>query len=657
MSCGSRFRCGRLNVPDRVAVSAHGMGMAGRQYADYLAERARGGAGLIVTSATAVHPTSDIGLTWRGWEPESVTEMRMAVDAVHAHERPLIIQLYHAGAHDFGTRSIAEWGLLLAPSPIPSPVYGVIPKEMEDGDIARVIDAFATSAFHAREAGADGVEIHAAHGYLLSEFLSPLTNKRTDRYGGSTEKRARLVLDIGDAVRRRCGSELTIGLKLNFDEFLGEGAITPSEAEATLRIAHSACLFDYFSISCGNYHTFHYLVAPHSSGLAGHTAAYGEIARRAVGGDVPVIVTGTVRTVEQAAEIVRAGQADIVGMIRAHIADPEIVRKARDGRSREIRRCVGANQGCWRRLMREGTVSCTVNPAAGREALWGAGVDATARDPRKVLIVGGGPAGMKLAETAALRGHQVTLVERDDQLGGQIRFAGMLPRREGWLHLVEDLVESLTRLEVDCQTGKEMTAEGARTFGADMTFVATGSTWDTSGYSVYRPDRELIPREPGSHVIDPVTAISDPASCGEHVVIVDGNGDYLALGLAERLAMAGRNVTIVTPHMSVGRKLGPESTVDLAWVYPRVVEMGVDIIPSAHVDSIETDRVLLADGRGATRYVAADTVVLVLLRRSENTLSRALREGGLDICSIGDCVAPREVDHAILEAVREGNAI
>jgi len=653
------LRLGRLTLPNRISVSAHGPGLSSERYADYAAERARGGAGLIVTGAIAVHPTSDVGLTWRGWLPSVTSELRPAVEAVHAEGRPIIVQIFHVGVNTNAMPNLGEFGLLVAPSPVPSAVYGVIPKEMETSDIASVIDGFVATAAHAQAAGADGVEVHAAHGYLLAEFLSPAVNRRSDSYGGSAENRARIVLEIGRAIRSRCGDDFVVGLKLNCDEFLGDGGIQPTDAEETLRIAHAAGLFDYFSISCGNYNSFHYLVAPFSSDLSGHTAAFGATARAVVRGEVPVIVTGTIRTVDEAAAIVRDGLADGVGMIRAHIADPDIVRKAQSGRRHEIRRCVGANQGCWRRLIKVGTISCTVNPITGREAEWGTSADGAATTPKRVLVVGGGPAGMKLAETAAGRGHEVTLVERRSELGGQIRYAGQLPHRGSWLHLVEDLAGSLDRLGVETRLGTEMSAAAVREFAADVTIVATGATWDLSGESPYRTDRSTIPRASGSTVIDPVIAVESPDRCGDSVVIVDENGGYLPLGLAERLVLDGRRVAIVTPHPGAGGKIGPDTTADYAWVYPRIMAAGVEIHGLSYVERIEQDHVVIADAHGrGTKTLPATAVVLSMLRSSDDGLYRELATSGeLDVRRIGDCVAPREVDDAILEGAREGHAI
>ncbi len=485
-----------------------------------------------------------------------------------------------------------------------------------------------------------------------------LRTTAADEYGGSTANRARLVVEVARAIRQRCGRDFAVGLKLNFDEFVGEAGITPREAEQTLRIVHETRLFDYYSISGSNPHSFHYLVTPASSNLLGHMVGHAEIARRVVNAEVPVIVTGRIRTITQAAEIVGRGQADLVGMIRAQIADPEVVRKAQSSRVDEIRHCVGANQGCWRRVSSVGEISCTVNPVTGREAEWGSAVRVATKAARTVLIVGGGPAGMKLAETAATRGHQVTLVERGSELGGQIRYAGMLPHRGTWLELVEDLAASLERLHVDVRLGTSFDAAAVRRFGADATYIATGAHWDQSGASARRVENGVVPRAPGSHVVDPISAIESAASCGERVVIVDDNGDYLPLGLAEHLAALGRKVTVVTPNQAVGMKLGPEATVDLAWVLPRILAAGVTTITSSFLDRIEPDRIVLSGAWGpGTTEVPADTVVLCMMRRSDDLLYRELRAEGLAARRIGDCVAPREIDDALLEGAREGHAL
>lgn len=652
------LRIGSLEVSNRVAVASHGTGFAPQPYAEYLAARARGGAGLLFTGAQAVHPSGAIMRAPSAWEPEIVPQLKLAVDAVHREQSALIVQMFHIGAQDPGNGRSDYWGQVQGPSDIPSPQYGITPHIMQPDEVESVIEGFVSTAVHAQEAGADGVEVHGAHGYLLHAFLSPLMNQRTDEYGGSLEKRARIMLDIARRIREACGAELVIGAKLTFDEYSGPAGITPDVAQKITGVLHRAGLFDYFSVSAGNYGGFHRLVVPAISDLSGHTAEYGAMARRAVHEEVPIMVTGSVRSVERAAEIVASGQADIVGMLRAHIADPELVRKARSGRSTEIRRCIGANQGCWRRLAIDGVISCTVNPVVGHEAEWGTTAEIDRAVRRSILVIGGGPAGMKLAETAAQCGHTVTIMEREGVLGGQARFASQLPHRGIWAHMLEDIAGSLDRLGVDVRLNTEVTADAAREFGADAIVVATGASWDIDGRSAHAPTQAGIERSAGAHVIDPITALVDPAACGKRIVIVDETRGYLPFGLAERFAHDGREVTIVTPHMGIGAGLGVSGTSELGWAYPRIVDAGVKVRPYSYIVRVDDSDVLVASVWGEPPVtVAADTVVLAINRTANAALFSELDADGGDVRRIGDCLAPREVDHALFEAVREGHAI
>jgi 2,4-dienoyl-CoA reductase-like NADH-dependent reductase (Old Yellow Enzyme family) len=652
----SPLAIGGASASNRIALAAHTTGFRGAQYAAYLGARARGGAGLIITGASPVHPAVASSVIWNAHAADSVAEMRLTVDAVHAAGSIVFIQLGHAGVHAGGSATLEEWGLALGPSGVPSPTTGLVPKVMEQQDIDEVVEGFGLSAKHCQQAGADGVELHAAHGFLLSEFLSPTSNRRSDAYGGDAERRARLLIDIGEGVRARCGRDFVVGVKLNVDDFVAGRGISPAEALATIRVLHERRLFDYFSLSAANYESFHYMIAPETSGLGGHLAVHGPAAREASAYEVPVMVTGRIRSLELAARIIEAGQADLVGMIRAQIADPDLVRKGRAGEAEQIRRCVGANQGCWRRVAQGGQLSCTVNPVTGREWLWRSD-DRTAR-PRRVLVVGGGPAGMKLAATAAARGHSVTLMEREGELGGQIRHAAELPQRSSWGHVIEDLKGALARLAVEIKLDSELSAHAAADFAADMIYLATGAVWDTSGVSATRPGLEPDLDREGCEIVDPVAALGRIETLGRRVVIVDDNGDYLPLGLAEKIAHTGRGVTIATPHLAVGGRLGSDATVDFAWIYPRLLACGVEIVTAHHLTHVGAGHVGLVSAWGEARMeIEADAVVLCMTRRSDDALYSELRSAGLEVRRIGDCVAPREADHAIFDGLREGLAL
>lgn len=645
---------GHVRTRNRIYLPAHQPSYDPATYGAYLLERARGGVGLIVTHGFHVHPASArAGVS--PWEPAWAEAVRRFVAPPKAEGVPVFVQITHMGAS--GTRrtdDLALWGPVLAPSAIPSPVHRAHPKAMEEEDIQAVVRGFADTAANVQAGGGDGVEIHGSHGYLVSNFLSPWWNRRDDAWGGDTQRRARLAIEIGRAVRQRCGRDFVVGIKLSLDEYLGEAGMHADETARIASILERESLFDYVCLSHTDYHSNHKLVPPASSGETAPLAAQAQRVREALGGRIPLLIQGSVRELRTAARIVRGGQSDLVGLVRAHIADPEIVRKTREGRTDEIRRCVGANQGCWRRLGQN--LSCTVNPATGREASVGVAALQPAARPRKVLVIGGGPAGLKAAEAAAMRGHRVTLWERGARLGGQVRQAALLPDYASWSFLVDDLEASLRRRGVEIVPDRDATADGVIDFGADEVIVATGARWQTSGFSTFRPDRDAIPRDAHAHVIDPLHALEDPSSCGAKVLVVDDNGDYLPLGLARLLAGLGREVTVVTSDAMPGRRL--ESTLDWPWLMPRVAAAGVRLRTSTFVERIGKGTATLRGALGGPEEtVAADTVVLSMMRESEDGLYRALKARGLRVRCVGDAVAPREVDDAVLEGFREGLAV
>lgn len=654
-------RIGAVEIANRICVPAHQtifpareLEVIGDRYIAYMEARARGGAGLLVVEAGAVHEsTAKVGLIDL-YREKIVPGLTLLAEAVHAHGAKLFAQLSHLGSQDLGTSDLDRWHPVVAPVAVPSTVYGRVAKAMDEREIADVVAGYGHAAAHARDAALDGAEISAGHGYLMCQFLSPLTNRREDRYGGSVENRCRFAIEAAQEVRRRCGRDFALGIRLSFDEFIGDAGLTPARSEEIVRVLHATGLFDYFSITGGNYHTIHEWVPNSSGGRDGHFASHAEQARAACRREVPVIVASAIRTIDRAAEIVAGGQADLVAMMRAHIADPDLVAKARAGRRKDIRRCVGANQGCLRRLFDHEGITCTVNPAAGRERTLG-GEDVPAQSPRDVLIVGGGPAGMMLAETAARRGHRVTLIERAHQLGGQLLVAGRLPGRTTWLELADDLAESLERLGVDVRLGSEADADDVARAGADAVYLATGSRFDTTGYSISTPQRETIPGLAHAHVVDPAAAITEPDRCGDRVVIIDDIGDYLPLGLALLLAETGRSVAVVTRHLHAGSRL--TATGDLPFVLPQLGAAGVRVHAQSVVARIEPRAVVVTGAwDGADDSVAADTVVLAMMRRPETSLCDALTARGVAATQLGDCLAPREVDDAMYEGMKLGLA-
>jgi 2,4-dienoyl-CoA reductase-like NADH-dependent reductase (Old Yellow Enzyme family)/thioredoxin reductase len=652
---------GPITVANRIVVCAHETyfthgGPLNEQYVNYLQERARGGAGLVMIGASAVMPRGAATGHTQAWRRENVPSYSSLANGVRRHGGRVFVQLFHAG-HQTSGQLEHDWEPPMAPSDVAGPVYDRTPEPMSQADIDAVIDAFGASAGLAREGGMDGIELSGGHGYLLGQFMSPMSNRRTDDYGGSIENRCRLTLEVALEIRRRIGN-MTMGIRLSYDEYLGDFGISPDEADRSLAVLHAAGVFDYFNISGVNYHSVQRLVATMSSGLPpGHMVQNAARAKRVVNGEVPIIAANGIRTIDEAAAIVARGDADLVGMTRAHIADPEIVRKARAGNVGSIRRCIAANQGCVRRGGIGKGISCTVNPVVGREAQWGVGRQERAGSPVSVLVVGGGPAGMKAAESAALAGHRVTLMERGQALGGLVRYAAQVPGRAEWSNLIEDLAGSLERLGVDVRLSTTADVAQLAELSPDATVIATGASFDRTGYSPLRPDRAGIPGIDGAAVLDPVQAIADPDSVGSRVLIVDGHGDYAAIGVALMLADGDRHVEIVTHQMYVGAGLVAE-TMDIPWISPMLAAKDVTLTPQTFVDRIDGQTVTLANmWGGEPRAMEVDTVILNTSRTPDAALFEALRRDGTDAVRIGDCRVPREIDDAIYEGERAGRTI
>lgn len=653
------LRLGSVTLKNRIVVTAHALQYAEhnlmtQQSVDYYEERAKGGAGLILTEAQAVHPTSR-GLalrTTQGWPSDVIPVYERLAEAVHRHGAKVFIDLSHFGVEDNSSMHLDNWRALWSPSGLPSATYNEIGRAMTQGDIDELVAGFARTARNAQVAGLDGAEVHAAHGYLLCSFLSPLTNLRTDQYGGSTENRCRVVLECAQAVRDQCGPDFPIGVRISMVEGV-PGGIDEAEGERIAKCLADSGIFDYFSISAGNASTFDQVVSPMS--LPGARLVDLAVRAKKVVNGAPVLTANGITDLSIASDIVGQGKADMVAMTRAHIADPHLISKARSGREKEIRHCISANQGCINRMAQGLSLTCTQNPAAGREKLLGSGTMTMPDRPKRVVVVGGGPAGMRAAEAAASRGHDVVLVEKADQLGGQIRYAAQLATRGRWAVMIRDMERTLDVHKVDIRTGVVATLENIRELEPDHVVLATGSSWRTDGFSAKVAARPGIPGLDHVTVLDPLEAIAEPERCGDTVLIVDDTGEYTALGLAETLAKAGKSVEVITAGLFLGDKI--LLTLDVGHLYPRLYALGVTLTPQHIVGEVTADgAVLTRIWDGSSRLSKVDSIVTVMLRDSETSLLSSL-QAEFEVTQVGDCLAPRQVDEAIYEGEMAGRAI
>ncbi|MEX2613061.1 MAG: NAD(P)-binding protein, partial [Gaiellaceae bacterium] len=398
-----------------------------------------------------VHPTSTTGFPRVSWAflPEALEANQRLTGAVHEHGVVIFEQLNHFGLNA-SSDSTDDPRVLWGPSAVKSPAYGETPKAMEQKDIQEVVEWWGRCAELSREGGFDGTEVHISHSYLLHQFLSPLYNKRTDEYGGSFENRLRFAREVIDEVRRRVGPDFVVGARISLSDFI-PGALDIEDAVRVAQELEADGRIDYVNVTAAGYHNIFMAIQP-SDAPDGYLI---DLTAKVKAGleRLPVFTVGGIKDPELAEEILAAGNADMVAMTRAQIADPEFANKVRDGREDEIYHCIRGNQGCIGRVFKGLPISCTVNPQTGRERKLG-GLP-PAGSPARWLVVGGGPAGMKAAETLAKRGHGVTLVEKEDRLGGQVNLILKTPGRDEFGWITRDLETQMRKAGVDVRLSTE----------------------------------------------------------------------------------------------------------------------------------------------------------------------------------------------------------
>jgi 2,4-dienoyl-CoA reductase-like NADH-dependent reductase (Old Yellow Enzyme family)/thioredoxin reductase len=636
---------GGVSIPNRVVRTAHATGIgAGRMDEDLVAyheARARGGVGLTVVEIMAVHPSSPGSLN--AFDPTLVDGYRKLMDAVRPHGMKVFQQLWHAGHNSMPLGGGAPWSA----SDIPSPLLGVVPRPMSKAQIDEIVQAFAAAAKLCKDGGLDGVEIHAAHGYLIQQFLSPNSNVREDDYGGSLENRMRFLLDVMRAVRAAVAEPgFAVGIRIASD--LTGGGVGIDANAAVVRALRREGLADFVNISLGNYHSF-----PKMIGGMHEPAGYELETAVPVGveANVPVIVTGRFRTLEEADQVVRLGQADLVGMTRATIADPDLVAKTRAGRADRVRPCIACNQGCVGQLLGpERRVGCAVNAAAGFERKLGDDKLVATDAPKSVLVIGGGPAGMEAARVAAKRGHRVILAEAAPDLGGTLLFAARAPRRQALFDIVKWLEDEVYAEGVDVRLSTYVTADDLASFGADHVILATGAEPRLDGVQLSHPG-EPFEGCGLSQVISSNDLFARADIPGSSALVVDDVGHYEGLAAAEHLAAAGLPVTLVTRHPTLAPLVRSALMVDPA------LERLANYRFAYHVGT----RVRAVDGQSATLQwvtggpdwkVNADLVVFVSLNRPRLELLDAIEAAQIPCTVIGDAMSPR----FLVKATADGNA-
>ena len=638
--------------------------LLGDRHVEYYRERAKGGAGLFICEQQGAHRMSK-GSFFEGcsaWDPASIPQFAKLAQAVHEHGARQFVQLYGTGVHDKGTTIFDEWHPLWGVSKTVSVVHHEVPMVMEAHHIREVAEAFGQSALNVKCAGVDGVEVHGAHSYLVGQFLSRAYNKRDDVYGGSVANRARFALEVGEAIRARAGADFTLGIRLSYDEFLGDAGIVPEETDETLDLLAASGLFDFFSITAGGYHTLHRVVAPTGS-PKGEFLAFARRAKGVVGDKAKIFAVGRITDLAMAERALADGAADMIAMTRAQMAEPHLLKKTLEGRAGEVVHCVGANE-CINRAFYQRPVTCVMNPAVGREHRWRrdnlvmAGADA-----RKIVVVGAGPGGLRCADLLGRRGHRVVLLEKEDDIGGHLTAWQRIPSWKEWGRAIESLRAGIVAAGVDLRLGVEADRAVIAAEAPDAVVVATGASWDKDGASPYRPDREHMPGAGQDNVLDFATALGqaldDVESLGRNVVIVDETGGYPPLALAHMLASAPSpaRVRVVTPCDAVGGDLIGRG--ELFHIMPKLTEVGVAVSAQTVVDRIDGSTVALHSlwGGPPVHEQDVDTLVLAIVRSPRTALYDAIRDGFPQVVRLGDCLAPRSLVQVMYEAEEIGREL
>jgi len=643
----SPLNLGSARIRNRIAFCAHRTNLAGKgSISDaliaYYSERARGGCGLVIVGEFSIHPNDQpyekmIHLHHSGATPW----LERLAGQIHEQDSLVFAHLTHRGFQSHGVISrLPIWG----PEPTADIVHGEMCKAMEPGECEELVASFVQAATSLQRAGFDGIEIDVGEESLLRQFLSPLTNHREDCYGGSLEGRMKLTVEVIQAVKQAVGTGFPVGIRLCLDEVFWN-AIALEEALNAARELESLGLVDFFNTTIGTYYNLYLAQASMHHPMA---PALDKVSALKQAVSVPVFAGNRMPMPEHAEEVLQKGKADVIGWIRPLICDPWLPRKLNDGSIDDIVYCVSDNQNCVGRTARIKPISCIQNPQAGRETLVYRGCSSARNPSKRVIVVGAGPAGLKAALTAAKRGHHVTVHEKEEAPGGQLRLARLGPGRSEIWGVIENLTRRLEKLHVPVFTRSPLDAAAAVDLSPDVVIVATGS---------YPDPRPLKGNYGPPRVLNVWDVLRGTCPIGEKVLLVDEEGHYRALSAVEFLADQGRKVDVMTGESFVGLDLAPIG--DLYVIRQRLLQKGVRFIPDTVVLEIRDTRVIVADKftERISETGEYDTIVLALGNVSDDRLYRELKGSIPALFKAGDCVAPRRIDSAIMDGYRIAQAI
>ena len=635
---------GSITLKNRMFSSGHDTVMAengrvGDQLIEYQRARAAGGVGHIVLQVSGVHQTAEYtDSELMATSDDVIPGYRKIAEAIHEHDCHVFAQLFHGG-REVMTTPDGLLGVAWAPSAVPNERFHVMPRALPITLIAEIVHGFGLTAARMATAGIDGVEIVASHGYLPSQFINPRTNIREDIYGGSFENRMRFTGEVIEAVRATTPDGFVVGLRISLGEKDQDG-LTPEESMTACQ--HLAPLVDYLSVTAGSSATYSGSVhiVPPMNYPPGYLADLSSKLRATV--DVPVFLTGRINTPAEAERILSSGKADAVAMTRALICDPVLPHKARTGKTDEIRLCIGCNQACIGHFHLGVPISCIQYPESGRELEFS---DlSVAKKSKRVLVIGGGPAGLKAAAVFAARGHDVELWERAPRVGGQALLAQLLPGRAEFGGIVTNLVGEATRAGARISINKTADVNSVAGHDADLVVIATGAL-------PYAPLIEILAGEVNSPVVNSWEVLNGADLPAGEILVADWRGDWIGLGVATLIAQRGHRVTLAVQGWAAGHALQQYVRNEML---ADAIRHKVTIRTDLRIRGIAGNTVLLGHTlTGALLEIPqVSAIVLATGHTSSDSLFAELVGRVENVKLIGDALAPRTAEEAVLDGLR-----
>ncbi len=616
----------RIVMAPMVTDYATADGAVTQRLIDYHVARAWGGVGLIEVEASYVRPDgrgfyNELGIH----KDELIPGLRELATLVHEGHAKIAIQLFHAGRQ---TSSAVTGTQPVAPSPLADPVTKEIPRELSLAEIQECEEAFVQAARRAKEAGFDAVEVHGAHGYLIGQFLSPFSNRRTDEYGGDLEGRSRFAVEIVRKIRQVVGDDYPILFRISADEYVA-GGLDLAQTKPIATFLQDAGV-DAISVSAGNYASPGLITVPAMELEEAIFVPLAQGIKRAV--SIPVIAVGRLHEPAIANRVLVEGSADMIALGRALLTDPGWAEKAQRGEVGEIRPCISCNQACINYLLAQQPISCLVNPGCGREREFAI---TPAQQPKNVVVVGGGPGGLEATRVLAERGHHVTLFEEDARLGGEFVVAAQTPRKEELSDALRWMIRQVRKSGADVRLGQRATADMVMSLKPDAVVVATGGRPAVPQLRGLKREQVMVARD----------VLMGQAVPGEHVAVAGGGA--VGVGTADMLALMGKEVTVVEATGTVGADITADRRY---WILEELAQRDVGILTDATIEGMTDGKLRIAHNGHEETIGPFDSVVLALGYESDRGLAQELQGRGPAVHVIGDAVEPRSA----VEAIREG---